>query len=205
MLVCGLGESLASLPFPPGCLSIGVNDIGRAFTPTYLLCMDPLNVFGQGRRRFIENSHARFVFSDPDTGIVGSNVISCALDYSDRARAADDDFIYHRGPPLTSTYLALQLAGYMGAAVIGLIGIDLCGGYFFDPGQMHNLNSAVEALNRMFLELGQELGAGGTRVVNLSDRSLLTVFPHMSIDEFGVARKSDGKLTAGSIHAGRHD
>lgn len=88
-------------------------------------------VFGD-RRKFIKNSGARFVFTDADTGIAGTNVVSCELHYSDRARPADEDFLYHRGAPLTSTYLALEVAAYMGAALIGLIGVDLCGGYFFD-------------------------------------------------------------------------
>jgi hypothetical protein len=184
MLVCGLGESLASLPVPPRCRSIGVNDIGRAFAPTYLLCMDPLTVFPEDRRRFIQDSAARFIFTDADTGITGANVVSCTLGYSDNARAADEDSLYHRGAPLTSTYLALELAAFMGAGLIGLIGVDLCGGYFFNPGQTHNLNSCVEALNQMFLELGRTLGASGTRVVNLSDRSVLTAFPRMPLDAF---------------------
>jgi hypothetical protein len=80
----------------------------------------------------------------------------------------------------------------MGADPIGLIGVDFCGGYFFDPGHSHNLNSCAEALDRMFLELGHELATDGAWVVNLSDRSVLTAFPHMSLDEFlGVTQTAD--------------
>jgi len=184
VLVCGLGQSLGSLRSPPCCPSIGVNDIARAFDPTYLVCMDPLNVFPADRRKFIECSASKFIFTDSETGISGTNVVSCALAFSKRARPADEGGLYHRGPPLTSTYLALGLAAFMGGDPIGLIGVDFCGGYFFDTGHSHNLNPCAEALDRMFLELGHELAITGTRVVNLSDRSMLKAFPHMSLDEF---------------------
>jgi len=80
----------------------------------------------------------------------------------------------------------------MGADPIGLIGVDFCGGYFYDPGHSHNLNSCSGALDRMFAELGHELAMDGARVVNLSDRSVLTAFPHMRINDFlGMAQTSN--------------
>ncbi|MDP9011778.1 MAG: hypothetical protein M3O41_03790 [Pseudomonadota bacterium] len=183
MLVCGLGQSLGSLVDLPCCPSIGVNDIGRALDPTYLICMDPLDVFPADRRRFIEHSTSQFIFSHADTGITGDNVVSCPLALSERPRVADEGGFYHPGAPLTSIYLALELAAFMGADPIGLIGVDFCGGYFFDPEHSHNLNSYAVALNRMFLELGHELKNIGVRVLNLSDRSSLTAFPRMSLDD----------------------
>ncbi len=184
MLVCGLGESLACMHGPPSCPSIGVNDIGQAFDPTYLLCMDPLEVFPGNRRGFIEGSAARFVFTSANTGIAGNNIVSCPVAFCERVRAADDSGLYHRGAPLTSVYLALELAAYMGAEPIGLIGVDFCGGYFFDPSYVHSLNPFAGALNVMFSELGRALALDGVRVVNLSDRSVLTGIPQMGLDGF---------------------
>lgn len=191
MLVCGLGESLASLRTPPSCPSIGVNDIGRAFDPTYLVCVDPLTVFPADRRGFIECSAARFIFTHAHTGISGPKAVCCPLLFSEHARPADEGGFYHCGPPVTSTYLALQLAAFMGADRIGLIGVDLCGGYFFNPSHSHNLNSCAAALDRMFLELGQKIASDGPPVINLSDRSLLTAFPHMSFEQFLAMRGSN--------------
>lgn len=161
-----------------------MNDIGRAFDPTYLVCMDALEAFPPDRRRFIEGSGSRFIFTDADTGISGAHVVSCPLTFSETARAADESGLYHRGAPLTSTYLALGLAGFMGANPIGLIGVDFRGGYFFNSSASHNLNACAEALDRMFLELSRELATEGVQVVNLSDRSALQGLPHMSSDDF---------------------
>ena len=66
IIVCGCGQSLNDLPKPPGCVTIGVNDVGRRFDPTYLVVVNPPRQFSGDRFRYVENSRARFLFTQRD-------------------------------------------------------------------------------------------------------------------------------------------
>ena len=63
ILVCGCGPSLKDLPVRPGCISIGVNDVGRPFDPDYLVVVNPPAHFRPERRQAITDSRARAVFT----------------------------------------------------------------------------------------------------------------------------------------------
>ena len=43
IIVCGCGESLNLLELPEQAITIGVNDVGRRFTPNYLVVVNPRN------------------------------------------------------------------------------------------------------------------------------------------------------------------
>ena len=45
IVVCGCGRSLADLPEPERRLTVGVNDVGRLFDPTYLVVLNPKKQF----------------------------------------------------------------------------------------------------------------------------------------------------------------
>src|SRR3954454_15422253 len=63
VLVCGCGESLNLLASTAGCVTIGVNDVGRKLTPDYLVIVNPRSQFSAERLSAIEGTRARAVFS----------------------------------------------------------------------------------------------------------------------------------------------
>src|SRR6476660_6749716 len=62
IVVCGCGESLNELTEPERFITIGVNDVGRRFTPNYLVVVNPRNQFTGDRFRHVENSQAEYIF-----------------------------------------------------------------------------------------------------------------------------------------------
>ena len=77
IVVCGLGSSINSFPDPRRFLTIGVNDIGRGFTPDYLFVMDSPQAFGPERFHYIRDSRAKYIFTDHDLGV--ERATSCAF------------------------------------------------------------------------------------------------------------------------------
>src|SRR5690348_9001948 len=63
ILVCGCGESLSLLPKNPGLTTIGVNDIGRSFTPTYLVIVNSRSEFEAERFHYVETSRTEAIFT----------------------------------------------------------------------------------------------------------------------------------------------
>src|SRR5688572_6775797 len=63
VIVCGCGESLNLLGESAAEVTIGVNDVGRKLTPTYLVVVNPRSQFAPDRLAFIEDSTAQAVFS----------------------------------------------------------------------------------------------------------------------------------------------
>ena len=56
IIVCGCGESLNDLAYPERFITIGVNDVGRQFHPTYLVVVNPRSQFTRDRFRYVEKS-----------------------------------------------------------------------------------------------------------------------------------------------------
>jgi hypothetical protein len=50
IVVCGCGPSLNDFTEPDRFITIGVNDVGRLFDPTYLVVVDPPSRFGTSPR-----------------------------------------------------------------------------------------------------------------------------------------------------------
>ena len=59
IVVCGCGESLNLLEHPERYITIGVNDVGRLFDPTYLVVVNPRTQFKNDRFRYVEQSNAQ--------------------------------------------------------------------------------------------------------------------------------------------------
>jgi GT2 family glycosyltransferase len=191
IVVCGLGASLNSLRDPRRFRTIGVNDIGRAFTPDYLFVMDSPKSFGE-RFEFVRNSQARYVFTDHDLGLPRDNVVKFPIRQSAAPRFNDPHALYLIGRPPTSPFLALCLAAHMGAKAIGLIGVDFTNGHFFADDGVHKLAPQLAGINRRFFVLGNALLERGVKIFNLSAESRINAFPRMGLEEFYALQQSGG-------------
>ena len=97
------------VPRSSALLTIGVNDIGRGFTPDYLFVMDSPQAFGPERFHYIRDSRAKYIFTDHDLGV--ERPTSFVSDSKQPAARFDDpDMLYLIGRPPTSPFLALCLA-----------------------------------------------------------------------------------------------
>ncbi|MGA2633257.1 MAG: glycosyltransferase [Terracidiphilus sp.] len=190
MVVCGLGRSIRSFRNPERFRTIGVNDIGRAFTPTYLFVMDTPKSFGPERFQFIRESHASYIFTDQDLGLDKPNIVKLSIRQSLTARFDDPETLYMIGRPPTSPFLAICLAAQMGAKAIGLIGVDFVDGHFFSADGEHKLSKGLAGINARFYRLGSTLLERGVKVFNLSAESRLNAFPRLSPDAFFALQQS---------------
>ena len=66
IVVCGCGESLSRLTQPQRFITLGVNDVGRLFDPTYLVVVDPPGQFKDDRFSYVAASRARNLFTQRD-------------------------------------------------------------------------------------------------------------------------------------------
>ena len=79
IIVCGCGASLSGLRDPHGFITIGVNDVGRLFDPTYLVVLNPRSQFKDGRFRYVEESRAKAVFTQLDLRLKHPHVVRFRL------------------------------------------------------------------------------------------------------------------------------
>jgi cellulose synthase/poly-beta-1,6-N-acetylglucosamine synthase-like glycosyltransferase len=202
MVVCGLGRSICSFEHPERFRTIGVNDIGRAFQPSYLLVMDNPSTFGPERFRFIRDSGAEYIFADHDLGIQRDTIVRFPIRKNPEPQLDDPDALYYIGSPPTSPFLALCLAAHMGAKAIGLIGVDFTDGHFFAADGAHKLRPSLLGINRRFYLLGSALLDRGIKIFNLSVESKISAFPRLTADQFHLLQTS-GRARAWSRPARR--
>ena len=182
IIVCGCGQSLNDLPLPAGCVTIGVNDVGRRFDPTYLVVVNPPGQFSRDRFSFVRNSRAEFLFTQrDDLGPVRSPLARLRLGRFGGVDFDDPGVLHYTQ---NSPYVALCLAAHMGAAEIGLIGVDFTENHFFGPTGVHPLAPQLAAIDRQYAALGRALQARRVRVVNLGKSSRLTAFPMARPQDF---------------------
>ncbi len=198
MLVCGCGASLSGVVAPERFISIGVNDVGRLFQPDYLVVVNPRSQFSGDRFRFVETSQARAIFTQLDLGIPHPNVVRFQL-----GKRGGTDLSGTQGLPYTrnSPYVALCLAVSMGAARIGLIGVDFSEHHFFAATGRHPLAGELTQINKEYGALAEECRKLGVEVFNLSAESRLTAFPKISAEQF--ARSSFVPAPAAAAISGR--
>ncbi len=177
IIVCGCGPSLVELEHPERFITIGVNDVGRLFDPTYLVVLNQRRQFKSDRFRYVEENRARTVFTQLDLGIKHRNVVRFKLGKRGGTDlSAPDSLPYTNNSP----YVALCLAAFMGARRIGLIGVDFTDHHFFGKTGRHPLAGQLAQINAEYTRLAQNLVKSGIEVVNLSARSKLTAFPILS-------------------------
>jgi hypothetical protein len=181
IIVCGLGESLNTLTNPHEFITIGVNDIGRKFDPTYLVVMNGKDSFVPERWRWIETSWGKNIFTqlhdlDGQKGIIHFNLGKRAGTNLD----SDDSLPYTSNSP----YVALCLAAYMGARVIGMIGVDFTDNHFWQKDGAHKLTRQLAKIDREYQTLYHAFLEKDHYVYNLSEQSRLTAFPKITMEEF---------------------
>jgi len=186
MIITGLGESAQVLGnIDVDCLTMGVNDVGRLFTPTYTVVVNDRTSFEDHRWNHIAacNSDALFthikdipnqmpvdhqdrVVTIPLGRYGGTDLHKMAVDFSSN-----------------SPYVACIIAAYMGIKNIGLIGVDWTPNHFFAKTGDHPLTKKIHSIVTEYNNLAIALKANGVNFYNLSPVSKLGI-PKMHINDF---------------------
>ena len=180
IIVCGCGESLNLLEHPERFVTIGVNDIGRKFDPTYLVVLNPPQQFAADRFRYVEQSRARCLFTQLDLPVAHPAVVKVRLGRYGGTTLGDPDVLHYTR---NSPYVALCLAAHMGARRIGLIGVDFTDNHFFGATGTHPLTGRLQSIDGEYKRLRDALDAIGVTVINLSPSSRLTAFEKGTWDD----------------------
>lgn len=192
VVVCGCGTSLtpevAEQAAQQGWVTIGVNDVGRLFTPDYLVVLNPPRQFRGDRFTHVQQSRAQALFTQlPPTalGPVNPPVVQFTLGPFggtdiDTGPEADGRLPHTQNSP----YVAVCLAAWMGAKRIGLIGVDFTEHHFFARSGRHPLSARLARIDGEYGALAQALKARGTELVNLSPVSRLQSLPRLGLNDF---------------------
>ncbi len=181
IVVCGCGASLNLLEHPERYITIGVNDVGRLFDPTYLVVVNPRTQFKNDRFRYVEQSNAQALFTQLDLGRVRPPVVRFKLGSYGGTEIGADVLPHTQNSP----YVAVCLAAYMGARHIGLIGVDLTDDHFFARTGRHPLAGRLSEIDAQYGRLAAALQRRGITLVNLSSTSRLTSLPKTTIASLG--------------------
>jgi ADP-heptose:LPS heptosyltransferase/2-polyprenyl-3-methyl-5-hydroxy-6-metoxy-1,4-benzoquinol methylase len=180
IVVCGCGRSLTDFADHEQYITIGVNDVGRLFQPTYLVVLNPKTQFTGDRFDYVARSRAKALFTQLNLGVDHLHIIKFNLGQQSGVTFDTPNVLpYTRNSP----YVALCLAALMGAKRIGLIGVDFTDDHFFGRTGRHPLASQLAVIDQQYQRLGEALRARGVSVVNLSGESRLTAFRKARIAE----------------------
>ena len=185
VVVCGLGESVANLGTQPRFTTIGVNDIGRLFHPTYLLNVNNRSQYKGDRFQYIENSQAQYLFTHlpNEQGNVKIPIVKIGVTREvGSVEIIDGKLPHFRNSP----YMAVALAGYMGARRIGLIGVDFTDNHFWIKDGTHRLVTELDRIDQKYGDLAAHLKKQGAEVFNLSPISRLTTLPKMTLEQWNA-------------------
>jgi hypothetical protein len=185
VIVCGCGESLNLLTYPERFITIGVNDVGRKFDPTYLVVLNPRQQFAGDRFRYVEQSRAQYLFTQLDLKVPHPAIVKFRLGRYG-GTAFDDPHVLHF--TRNSPYVALCLAVHLGATHVGLIGVDFTDHHFFAATGTHPLSRRLDAIDAEYQRLRHALDGLGVRVTNLSPQSRLTAFDKGTIADLASDR-----------------
>ena len=184
IVVCGLGESVA-LVQRISATTIGVNDIGRLFHPTYLLNVNNISQYKGDRYSYIANTQAKYLFTHTPKENVGVRIPIVPFEIEPRSGGVE--VVGNRVPHFRNTpYMGVALAAYMGAKRVGVIGVDFTDNHFWVKDGPHRLNSDFERINAQYGKLAAHLKTLGTEVFNLSPISRLTTLPKISLDQWNA-------------------
>ena len=190
IVVCGCGESLTLLEQPERWLTIGVNDVGRHFTPDYLVVVNERRQFSRERYLYVEQTQARAVFTQlARLELPRSHVVRFRLGRRGGVERADADTLHYSN---NSPYVAVQLARHLGAARIGLIGVDFGEQHFFGATGRHPLAAQLPQIEREYSALAQACRDDGVELVNLSPTSRLAALPRMALADWARSTAADG-------------
>jgi hypothetical protein len=183
IIVCGCGSSLLGFAAYNQFITIGVNDVGRLFDPTYLVVLNDRTQFWGDRFFYVARSRARALFSQLDLGVSHPHAVRFDL-----GRQGGVTWDVPNALPYTRTspYVALCLAALMGAKQIGLIGVDFTDHHFFARTGWHPLAEQLAIIDLEYRNLADALAARDVKVLNLSKESRLTAFPKGDISALGL-------------------
>src|SRR5262249_11321753 len=127
------------------------------------------------------NSEAEYLFTQLDLGIAHPNIVKFRLGaYAGVEFASPDTLNYTQNSP----YVALCLAVHMGAARIGIIGVDFTDHHFFAKTGTHPLKGQFATIDAQYRKLSEAIRARGVEVVNLSSISRLTALEKREAADF---------------------
>lgn len=186
IIVVGCGTTARNmLPHKEEFTTIGVNDIGRLFHPTYLLVTDAPNRFHGKRYDVVHNSQAKFVFTPVKKWRLAKPTKKVMFKLGKRGISTLDrnDTLDHF---YTSPYCAMILAYKMGAKHIGMIGVDFTPHHFYQKDGNHELvrMNKIKYIDDIFGQLRLELDNRGTSLYNLSKESQISTLPKITIKDF---------------------
>ncbi|PTT89676.1 hypothetical protein DBR42_07400, partial [Pelomonas sp. HMWF004] len=190
IVVCGCGVSLPLLAEPQQYVTIGVNDVGRLFTPDYLVVLNMPRQFTGGRWEHVERSDAQVLFTHLRLPDLRMPQVRFALGKRGGVTVAGGTVPYTRNSP----YVAACLAVFMGARRIGLLGVDFTDHHFFEATGRHSLARELRQIDAEYAALRAECERRGVELVNLSPMSRLTALPRVSIGEFAPSARSSRSL-----------
>lgn len=177
VIVCGCGVSLGQLRRPGPFVTIGVNDVGRLFTPDYLVVVNEPRQFDRERYVHVEQSQAKAVFSQLE--VAHPRAVRFRLGRRGGTDCTDINSLHYTN---NSPYVAVNLARHMGAARIGLIGVDFDDHHFFAPTGKHPLARQLQQIDSEYAALLAACRTDGIELVNLSPGSRLTSLPRLTLD-----------------------
>ena len=156
IVVCGCGSSLNDFKQPERFVTIGVNDVGRLFQPTYLLVVDPRERFKGDRFQFVETSKADYLFTQvANLGVTHPNIVNFRLGEKAGTSFNDTNVLHYS---VITPYMALYLAALMGSKLIGLIGVDFTDHHFFGPTGPHEWTPYLANIDAGLSPLGRSAG-----------------------------------------------
>ncbi|MEO8136323.1 MAG: hypothetical protein ABI831_20400, partial [Betaproteobacteria bacterium] len=176
IVVCGCGTSLDLLQEPGRFVTIGVNDIGRRFTPHYLVVVNERRQFDPVRYAHVEASQARAIFSPYE--LPHPRAVRFRLGRRGGSARGDGQSLDYSN---NSPYVAVNLARHLGATRIGLIGVDLTDHHFFGRTGQHPLAGQLSQIDRDYAALAAACRDEGIELVNLSPTSRLTSLPRADL------------------------
>ncbi len=136
IIVCGCGRSLLDIKaHQKDFITIGVNDVPKLFTPTYLAVTDHPQRFAIPRRKLIMESESKAVFTCTK-GWRGKNIVMFELGSRKVHNLDNPDKVDHF---MNSPYVATGIAYKMGAKNIGIIGVDFTSDHFYAKDGHHPL------------------------------------------------------------------
>lgn len=183
VIVCGCGTSLLELKdLHQDFTTIGVNDVPKLFTPTYLVVTDHSQRFSPPRKKLVNEAESRALFTCVkgwrNPNVVYFEIGSRKLDNLESPTKVDHF--------LNSPYVAVNIAYKMGFTKIGLIGVDFTDNHFYSKDGQHPLSRTqrIKQINESYGVLKSKLKDKGVDFYNLSSTSKITAIPKISILDF---------------------
>lgn len=181
IMVVGCGTSTSTLTNPQDYITIGVNDLGRLFTPNYLVVLNDKQSFKYDRWKWITESECPHILTHiKGLAVKEESKVMLQLGKYGGSDLEKDQVDYTSN----STYVACIIAAYMGASKIGILGVDFTPNHFFDLTGEHTLSKKINSINQEYAVLKASMERKNIELVNLSAISRISSLTKQSISEF---------------------